>query len=164
MAIFPLTVYTGLKTVLEDSAYLSYVDTITIQKFRQDSMPNFDYYCIVISPQLASLVVYPAHQRYVENLIHLILLGKMLNGEADAILADQPGITPPNVGILAMYEDVILTLYNNDLGGAIELQPGIRELDEASDFNVFVTEDREGFIMETKIVYKPRGERFVSLP
>ncbi len=161
--IFPLSVYSGLKTVLENSSYLSYFDTIVIQKFRRGNTPNFSNYCLIISPQSALTVVYPAHQRYVENTIQLIMLGKMLGTEEEAIMADKPTDTPPKVGILAMYEDILLTLYENDLGGAIEYTPGLRELDYASDFDVVVEEDREGFFLEMRMWYHPRGARFTDL-
>jgi len=161
--IFPKDVYSALKTVLSNSSYLTYFDEIVIRKFRRGNLPDFEYYCIVISPQSALAVVYPAHQRYIENTIQLVMIGKMLGTEEEAILADSPLATPPKVGILAMYEDIVRTLYENDLGGAIEFTPGLKELDYASDFDVVVEEEREGFLMEMRMSYHPKGARFVDL-
>jgi len=163
MAIFPETVYTALKYTLEGSAYLSYVDTVVIKKYKREALPDFDYYAIVISPAGAQPTLYPANQRYIINFIELYLLGKILNGDVAAVMADSPDTTPPNVGILPMYEDVFRTLYGNNLGGEIELLPHQNELDTPADFNLISGGDLDVFLMEGKVNYRPRGVRFVDL-
>jgi hypothetical protein len=164
MSIFPLAVYTAVKTALKNSAYLSYVDTVEIRKFRHGNLPKLSHHGIVISPSFSQAVTYPANQKYIINSMHLMLLVLMNYGEEAAILADEPTATPPNVGILPMYEDVFLTLFENNLGGVISLIPGMGELDEPSFFDVVVDEAQEGFIMEARIEYRPKGERFVGPP
>jgi len=163
MSIFPRGVYVALKAELEASSYLSYVDTFSIRKYRRDDLPDFENYCIVISPSTAEAVPYPASQRWVQNVIDIILLGKLHYGKEDAIIADSPSSTPPNVGVLAMYEDVFYSLYENNLGGEIQLSPGMQELDTLSRFDILLEDEREGFIFEARMGYQPRGVRFVDL-
>ena len=164
MSLFPKDVYTAIKTALSDSSLLSYVDKIEIRKYRRDNIPDFEYYSIVISPILAESVPYEAAQRWIANTVELILLGKILSGQEDAIMADNPTGSPPNVGVLAMYEDVYRTLYKNNLGGVIELYPKLNELDVTTRFDVLAPdEDREAFIFEARVGYHPRGQRWVNL-
>lgn len=163
MALFPKDVYAAIKTELEGASLLSYVDVVAIRKYRRGSLPDFDYYCIVINPIVAQSVFYEAAQRYVANEVELILLGKVLNGYEDAVMADVPGGSPPNVGILAMYEDVYRTLYENTLSGEIELYPSLEELDVPTRFDTFTDEASEGFILEARMFYMPRGKRWVDL-
>jgi len=162
--MFPKDIYLAVKSALEDSSYLTYVDVVEIQKYRRDTLPDFENYCIVISPILAESVPYPAAQRWIANSIELILLGKLRTGHSDAVVADNPTGSPPNVGVLAMYEDVYRTLYKNTLEGAIELYPELNELDVVTRFDVIAPdEDREAFIFEVRMGYHPRGQRWVDL-
>ena len=164
MALFPKDVYTALKTELSGASLLPYVDTIEIRKYHRETLPDFNYYCIVISPVSAISVPYKAAQRWITNMVELVLLGKVLNGQEDAIMADTPGGSPPNMGILAMYEDVYRSLYKNTLGGAIELYPGLEELDVITRFDIIASdEEREAFIFEVRVGYQVRGERWVDL-
>jgi len=164
MALFPKDVYSAIKTALEGSSFLPYVDVVAIRKYRRDTLPEFEYYSIVISPLSAESVPYEAAQRWIANTVELILLGKIRNGLEDALMADSPTGSPPNVGVLAMYEDVYRTLYKNTLGGVIELYPKLNELDVTSRFDVLAPEeDREEFIFEARVGYRPRGQRWVNL-
>jgi hypothetical protein len=162
MSIFPLSTYSVVKTALETSPYLPYVEGVSIRKFRHGNLPTFSHHYIVISPSFAQAVTYPANQKYIINSMHLMLLVLMNYGEEAAIVADNPASVPPNVGILPMYEDVFMSLFANDLGGEISLIPGMGELDEPSFFDVVVDEKQEGFIMEARIEYRPKGERFMG--
>jgi len=165
VAIFPKDVYTAIKSALDGATLLPYVDTVVIQKYRRDNIPDFTNYAIIISPIMAEAVIYEAAQRFIANRVELILLAKVRSRtEEDIIMADTPGGSPPNVGVLAMYEDVFRTLYKNNLSGAIELYPKINELDAPSQFDILVTdENREDFIIEARVIYNPRGQRFVDL-
>ena len=165
MAIFPRDIYTAVKTALSESDELTYVDTFAIQKYLRDNIPDFTYYAIIVSPMAARSHIYEAAQRYIGTDIELVLLAKMLDRtEEDVVLADSPEASPPNVGILAMYEDVYRTLYKNTLGGTIELYPKINELDNVSQFDVFAGDEfREDFLIEARVRYSPRGQRFVDL-
>lgn len=164
MTMFPKNIYLAVKSVLEASSYLPYVDVIEIRKYRRGNLPDFEDYCIVISPILAESVPYAAAQRWIANSIELILLGKLRSGHSDAVVADNPTGSPPNVGVLAMYEDVYRTLYDNDLGGTIELYPKLNELDVVTRFDIIAPdEDREAFIFEVRMGYRPRGKRWVDL-
>lgn len=164
MSLFPKDVYLAVKSALEASSDLDYVDVVEIQKYRRGNLPDFENYCIVINPILAESVPYKAAQRWIANNIELILLGKLRFGHSDAVVADNPAGSPPNVGVLAMYEDVYRTLYDNNLGGVIELYPGLDELDVTTRFDVLAPdEDREDFIFEVRMGYRPRGRRWVDL-
>jgi len=164
MALFPKDIYTAIKTELEGASLLSYVDVFAILKYRKETLPDFQYYCIVISPISAKSVPYEAAQRWIENAVELILLGKIKNGQEDAVMADSPGDSPPNVGVLAMYEDVYRSLYDNNLGGVIELYPGLEELDILTRFDILAPDaDREDFIFEARVGYRVRGQRWVDL-
>ncbi|MBA7633309.1 hypothetical protein ES703_40873 [subsurface metagenome] len=164
MSLFPKDVYLAIKSVLEASTDLAYVDVVEIQKYRRGNLPDFENYCIVINPILAESVPYKAAQRWIANNIELILLGKLRSGHFDAVVADNPTGLPPNVGVLAMYEDVYRTLYKNTLGGVIELYPGLNELDVVTRFDMIAPdEDREDFIFEVRMGYRPRGQRWVNL-
>lgn len=164
MSLFPKDIYLAVKSILEASSDLDYVDVVEIQKYRRDTLPDFENYCIVISPILAESVPYPAAQRWIANSIELVLLGKLRSGQSDAVVADNPTGTPPNVGVLAMYEDVYRTLYKNTLGGVIELYPELNELDVVTRFDLLAPdEDREDFIFEVRMGYRPRGQRWVNL-
>jgi len=164
MSLFPKDVYLAVKSALENSSDLNYVDVVAIRKYRRDTLPDFENYSIVISPVLAESVPYEAAQRWIANTIELILLGKLRAGLSDAVVADNPTGTPPNVGVLAMYEDVYRTLYKNNLGGVIELYPKLNELDVVTRFDILAPEeDREEFIFEVRMGYRPRGLRWVNL-
>jgi hypothetical protein len=164
MALFPKDIYTAIKTALSGASLLTYVDVVEIRKYRRDTLPDFTNYCIVISPMSAESVPYEAAQRWIANVLELVLLGKIRNGLDAAITADSPGDSPPNVGVLAMYEDVYRTLYANTLSGAIELYPKLNELDVSARFDVLAPEeDREEFIYEARMGYRPRGKRWVNL-
>jgi len=163
MALFPKDICVALKTTLENSSRLSYVDSVVIQKYRRESIPDFDNYCIIISPSSAQAVVYPASQRFIQLSIDLILLGVVNYTLEDAIIGDSPNENPPRVGILTMYEDIFYTLYQNNLGGVIELAPGYTELDSLAAFDVIVDSRLEPFVVEARVVYSPRGKRFISL-
>jgi len=162
--IFPASTYAAVKSTLEGSAYLTYVEIVTVRKYRHGNLPAFNHHAIVISPSFSQAVTYPANQKYIMNSMHLILLVVMHYGEEDAILGNTPGLNPPKVGILPMYEGVFKTLFENNLGDEISLIPGMEELDEPSFFDVVVDEEREGFMMEARIEYRPKGERFVGQP
>jgi len=163
MAIFPRDVYIALKSELESSSDLSYVDVVVIRKYNRENLPDFSHHCIIINPLSVKAVPYPASQRWIENEIELILLGKKHYTSEDIIIADAPGESPPNVGVLAMYEDIFNTLYENNLGGEIELLPGLIELDNPTRFDILIDEESEQFIFEARLKYMPRGKRFVDL-
>jgi len=163
MSLFPKAVYNALKTELSNASALPYVDLVTIRKYNRANMPDFNYYCIIISPVSAVSEPYPASQRWIQNDIDLVLLGKILYTEEDAIIADSPSATPPKVGILAMYEDIYNTLYENNLGGVIELLPGLIELDSPAKFDILTSAESDVHLIEAHMKYKPRGERFVDL-
>lgn len=164
MSIFPKDVYVALKTVLSSSSLLDYVDTFSIQKYSRDRIPDFSYYAIIISPATARSFIYPASQRYIGNELELVMLSKLLTrSDEDVIMADSPTDSPPNVGVLAMYEDIYRTLYKNNLGGTIELYPDIKELDNVSQFDVIGDILRDEFLIEARVRYSPRGQRFVDL-
>jgi len=163
MGIFPNSIYNAVKSALEGSSHLSYVDKIVIQKFRLGNLPTFDHHCIIISPSFIQAVTYGVAQKYFENSMHLHLLVVMTTyGEEDAIIADEPTATPPNVGILPMFEDVFTTLFENNLGGEVNLIPGMAEFDQPSFFEVVTEEEQEGFLMTARLEYRPKGVRFLS--
>lgn len=163
MGIFPLGIFSALKTALENASILSYVDKIAIRQYRPNQLPDFENYCIVISPEAATPETYGASgQKWIRLEITLVCLIKVNYTLEDAVMGDTPGATPPKVGILAMYEDIFQTLYNNDLGGAIEHYPGLQELDNRTDFRLIGDESREDFILEGRIYYTPYGRRFIS--
>jgi len=160
MSVFPKEIFTALESAF---SAITYIDKVTIRKYRRINLPDFNYYCIIINPISATAQKYDAGgQRRIIYEIELVLLGKMLNGEYDAVMADSPTATPPNVGILAIYEDVFKLLYKNDLGGKIELYPGLIELDTRTAFNIISAEDREEFLIETIVPYRPSGQRFIT--
>lgn len=172
-AIFPLAIYNSLKTVLSDAAGLDYVDTIVIEKFRYAALPKFTHHAIVISPM--SALSQPSGQighRHIENEIQLALLVKPVYGNTDAIIGNDTktgdplayGFDPPKIGLLRFYEDVFKTLYGNTLSNEAEITPGMGELDNRSDFFVLMDDDREEFLLEAKMMYRPRGHRFYGLP
>lgn len=170
-AIFPVTVYTELKTVLENSTNLDYVDKVEITKYRYHGLPAFSHHAIVISPMAAeSGDTGNVGHKWVENEILLALLVKPLYGITDAIMGNEAKVDgeflldPPKIGILRFYEDVFKTLYGNTLNGTILPVPGLGELDSRSDFNVLFDDDREGFLMEAKLSYRPRGYPFYGSP
>lgn len=162
MAIFPKDIVSSLKTGLVNSPHLTYVEVVAIQKYRYDNLPLFFHHCIIIQPSFVQAVTYGVSQKYLVNSIHLNLLAVMNYTEEDAFIADVPAASPPNVGILAMYEDVFTTLYENDLGGEISLIPGQSEFDEPSFFEVVTLEEREGFFMEARVEYRPKGGKFIG--
>ena len=163
MSLFPVNIYLALKTELEDKLNF-YIDMIDIRKYRRTNLPDFENYCIIISPLSAKSMPYQAGgQRWIWNVIDIIILGKMRSNEYDAVMADEPHAEPPNVGILAMYEDVFSVLYKNNLNGEIELIPGIEELDTNCEFSIISDEDREEFIIESRLPYLPRGHKFINL-
>jgi hypothetical protein len=165
VSIFPKDIIAELQTVLENSSLLSYVDVVTIRKYQgRASIPDFEYYAIVVWPLSANPEPYAAGgQRKIRYSTNLVLLGKtkLVNAEYDLVMADSPNATPPNVGILAMYEDVFLTLYKNDLSGKIELYPGLTELDGRASFDSWQDVDTEEFLFEAIIPYVPSGDRFI---
>lgn len=164
MAIFPKDVVLAVKSELQGASVLSYVDLVVISKYNPRDIPDFSAYAILISPMTAKSDFYAANQRWIGNAVELVLLAKINDrSEEDAIVADLPGDAPPNVGILTMYENVYSTLYGNTLGGEIELLPHLDELDVQSTFNL-LTDDRDTFIMEGRMVYQPRGKRWVGSP
>lgn len=164
MTVFPKDIYLAVKVALEASDDLVYVDKVEIRKYRRNTLPDFENYAIVISPVSAESIPYKAAQRWITNTIELILLGKLRSGQSDAIVADSPTDSPPNVGVLAMYEDVYRTLYKNNLGGVIELYPELNELDVTTRFDIIAPdEDREAFIFEARVGYRPRGQRWINL-
>lgn len=163
MGIFPGSVYMAVKTALVNSSYLTYVDKVVVQKYRPGNLPKFDHHCIIISPSFVQSITYGVGQKYLENSMHLYLLVVMTNyGEEAAIIADEPMASPPNVGILPMYEDVFTTLFDNKLGGEVNTIPGMAEFDQPSFFEVVVEEEQEGFMMLARIEYRPKGVRFLS--
>ena len=160
MSIFPKDVVTAVKTVLKGAASLSYVDTVVVLKYAPEALPDFTAYCIIINPQTVQAEQYPASQRWFQIELQLVLLAKMeARSEEDALLANSP---PLNVGMLTMYEDVFKVLYGNNLGGVIELLPGLDELDNPTVFNV-IEGERDTFLIEAQMGYRPRGERWVDL-
>lgn len=160
MAIFPKDILSSIKTALQGSSHLTYVDTLIISSYKPEDMPDFTSYCIVINPLTVASAFYEANQRYIGMDLQLVLLSKIgTRSEEDAIIADSP---PTNVGIVVMYEDVYRTLYGNDLSGELELYPYLEELDVNTTLNV-VEGERDTFIMEAKMGYRPRGRRWVNL-
>jgi len=162
MSLFPRAILAALKTELEGATTLSYVDKVDIRQYRPNMLPNFDHHCIVISPQAAMPETYPASQKWIKYPITLVLLARIHTDLYDAVMADNPGGGTPNVGILAMYEDVYIELFDNTLGGVVELYPGRVELDARTDFNLIGDESREDFIVEARMTYQPYGQRFVT--
>lgn len=166
MALFPKDIFVALKTELEGASILAYVDAVEIQQYRPSMLPDFDHHCIVISPEAATPESYPASQKWIKYEISLVCLIRVLYSDSytitDAIMADSPGLSPPKVGLLPMFEDVYQTLFQNTLGGAIELYPGLKELDNRCDFNLIGNEAREEFIVEARVYYTPHGHRFVT--
>lgn len=160
MAVYPKDIISALKTVLKTSSFLTYVDTVEVIKYSPEALPNFTAYCIIINPILVQSLPYEAAQRWFHLQLELVLLAKIgARSDEDALLADTP---PLNVGVLTMYEDVFQTLYGNTLGGAIELYPGLEELDYPSPINV-LQDEKDTFIMEARVDYRPRGQRWVDL-
>lgn len=152
MAIFLNEILTALKQELEDSAFLSDIDTVVIRKYRRTNLPDFDEWCIIVSPVAAHPQPYPAGgQRRIRYEIDLVVLGKITTTESQA-----------TEDIVEIYENVFLALYKNDLNGTIELYPGLTELDGKALFSVIADEDRGDFIMEAVIPYSPSGERFIN--
>lgn len=166
MAIMPRDIFTALKSELEGSALLTYVDTFAIQQYRPTMLPDFDHHCIIISPEAAISETYPANQKWIRLEITLVCLVRVLYADGytleDAIMADSSGDTPPNVGMLAMYQDIYEELFQNNLGGSIEHYPGLQELDNRCDFKLVGDEAREDFIVEGRVYYTPYGKRFVT--
>jgi len=162
MSLFPRAILAALKTELEGATALEYVDKVDIRQYRSNMLPNFDHHCIVISPQAAMPETYPASQKWIKYPITLVLLARIHTDLYDAVMADTPGGSPPNVGILAMYEDVYIELFDNTLGGVVELYPGRVELDARTDFNLIGDESREDFIVEARMTYQPYGKRFIT--
>lgn len=160
MAIFPKDILSAVKSALSGSSHLTYVDTIIISNYKPDNIPDFTAYCIIINPLTVASAFYEANQRYIGMELQLVLLSKIGDrSEEDAIIADSP---PTNVGITVMYEDVYRTLYGNTLSDEVELYPFLEELDVATTLNVLEGE-RDTFIMEAKMGYRPRGKRWVDL-
>lgn len=162
MALFPRAILAALKTELEGASTLDYVDKVEIRQYRPSMLPNFDHHCIVISPQAAMPETYPAGQKWIKYLITLVLLARIHTDLYDAVMADSPEDAIPNVGILAMYEDVYIELFDNTLGGVTELYPGRVELDARTDFNLLGDESREDFIVEARMTYQAYGKRFIT--
>jgi len=162
MAIFPRSIFSALKTELEGATALPYVDVVAIRQYRPTQLPDFENYCIVISPEAAIAETYKVAQKWIQYEITLVCLIKVNYTLEDAIMADSPGSSPPNLGILAMYEDIFQTLYQNNLGGTIEHYPGLQELDNRCDFKLIGDEAREDFIVEGRLYYTPYGQRFIS--
>jgi hypothetical protein len=172
--IFPVSIYSELKSVLEGATLLDYVDKVEITKYRYHGLPAFSHHAIIISPMAAeAMETGNVGHRWVENEILLALLVKPLYGITDAIMGNdkKAGVPvpiyefdPPKIGILRMYEDVFKTLYRNTLNSAVLTVPGEGELDSRSDFNVLFDDDREGFLMEAKLSYRPRGYPFYGAP
>lgn len=166
MAIFPRDIFTALKAELQGASSLSYVDTITIQQYRPSMLPDFDTHAIIISPEAATSETYPAAQKWIRYEITLVCLVRVLHSDGytleDAIIGNSPGDSPPNVGILTMYQDLYELLFQNNLGGVIEHYPGLKELDTRCDFRLVGDESREDFIVESRIYYNPYGQRFVT--
>lgn len=160
MGIFPGAVVSAIKSTLNGASSLAYVDTVVVMKYYPGALPDFAAYCILINPLNVQSIPYPASQRYHQMEVQLVLLAKMgARSEEDALLANSP---PSNVGMLIMYEDVYKVLYGNSLGGAIELLPGLEELDNPTSFNI-LQEERDTFIIEAQMDYRPRGVRWVDL-
>lgn len=160
MAIFPRDILLAVKTALTGSSHLTYVDTIAILNYKPENLPDFTSYCIVINPKVVASDFYETNQRYIGMDLELVLLSKIGDrSEEDAIIADSP---PTNVGIVVMYEDVYRTLYGNNLNGELELYPYLDELDVNTTLNILEGE-RDTFVMEAKMGYKPRGLRWVNL-
>lgn len=162
MALFPRAIFAALKTELEEASGLTYIDTVDIRQYRPNMLPDFDHHCIIISPAGAVSQTYPASQKWIQYPITLVLLARVHTDLYDAVMADSPGASPPNVGILAMYEDIYIELFGNTLGGVTELYPGRVELDARTDFNLLGDESREDFIVEARMTYQPYGQRFVT--
>jgi hypothetical protein len=160
--IFPRGVFAALKTELEGAALLPYVDTVAIRQYRPNQLPDFTNYCIVISPEAATSETYGTNQKWIKFEITLVCLIKVNYTLEDAVMGDSPGDSPPKVGILAMYEDIYQTLYQNDLSETIEHYPGLQELDNRCDFKLIGDESREDFIVEGRLYYSPYGHRFIS--
>lgn len=160
MAIFPRDILLAVKSALSGSSHLTYVDTTIISNYKPENLPDFTSYCIVINPITVASAFYEANQRWIGMELQLVLLGKIGDrSEEDAIIADSP---PSNVGIVVMYEDVYRTLYGNNFSGAIELYPHLEELDLATTLNI-IEGERDTFIVEAKMGYRPRGLRWVNL-
>jgi hypothetical protein len=160
MAIFPRDILLAVKSALVGSSHLTYVDTVVIMSYKPEDIPDFTSYCIVINPVVVSSEFYEANQRYIAMEVQLVLLSKIgSRSEEDAMVADTP---PSNVGIVVMYEDVYRTLYGNNLGAELELYPHLEELDVNTSLNV-IEGERDTFIMEAKMGYRPRGLRWVNL-
>jgi len=160
MSVFPKGVVTAVKTALTNAPTLTYVDTVVVMKYSPEVLPDFADYCIIINPLTVQSEPYPATQRWHQLELQLVLLAKMGDrSEEDALLADNP---PTNVGMLTMYEDVYTVLYGNNLGGEIELLPGLSELDHPTVFNV-IQDERDTFLIEAQMGYRPRGVRWVNL-
>lgn len=163
MSIFPRDIFTALKAALVAASDLSYVDTVAIRQYRPNQLPDFTNYCIIISPEAAVSETYAPNQKWIQYEITLVCLIRVQYTLEDALMADTPGASPPNVGILAMYEDVFKTLFKNDLGGTIEHYPGLQELDNRCDFKLVGDESREDFIVEGRLYYTPYGQRFIDM-
>ena len=123
MAIFPKDVVAAVKTALSSSSFLTYVDTVVVQKYSPEAMPQFTTYCIVINPVLAQAVQYPASQRWIHVDLELILLAK--KGDRSEAIEVYPEINeldnPANFNILT---DEVGTFI---LEGAISYRPrGVR--------------------------------------
>lgn len=170
---FPLGIYSELQTYLKSSLLLPYVEEVFIRKYRYNDLPSFSHHAIVLSPMSAeAMQTGVVNTRWIENEIMIVMLVKPVYGGEQAIIGndtktgDPPayGFNPPKIGILRMYEDVFKSLYGSTLNGAIQIVPGMGELDSRGDFNVLMDDDREGFLMEAKLLYRPRGYPFYGLP
>jgi hypothetical protein len=160
MAIFPAAILTAIKSALKNSSFLTYVDTVEILKYYRDNLPDFDTYCLIVSLNKANSEYYQIAQRFFALEVEIVALAKIGDrSEEDAMLANTP---PTNVGIVQIYKDVYQTLYNNNLSGVLELYPGLIELDSAAQFNL-LEEEADTFVMEARIAYNPRGQRWVDL-
>jgi len=160
MAIYPVDILNAVKTTLSGSSNLSYVDTFEIQKYSHENMPDFTGYCLVVSLNTANTEFYDIAHRWFVLEVEIVALAKIgSRSETDAMVANSP---PTNVGIVTMYQDVFNTLYGNNLGGVLELYPRLDELDGEARFDI-LEDEMESFIVEARISYRPRGQRWVDL-
>lgn len=146
-----------LKTAFENDSFVSYNETVKIAEYKPENLPDFDIYCILISPvsDFENLIANRVKEKICKVEINCVVRNF---DEQDSLLAS--GDISGNVGIIKFANDVRKTLHNYGEANKDRLTILYDETDEPVNYKKTVKiPEREGFFREVTVPYKVRLER-----
>jgi hypothetical protein len=139
----------ALETWLQNHTKLSYIDTVDILLYPEDSLPAFQDYCICISPSNFHQALIANRTNQITIGIDIVCIVRNFHARTSIIgTAGQPGI-------MKMIEDVKLSLFQYG-ESTRELDIRYDETSKPVQFKNTKFKEREGFFREHILPYEVR--------